>query len=166
MELPTRVPCMCTHQIVTRHLRLHLRACALHLHRRPRIHCATSHASHAAVPVHPGAGALSPTRPFIISIGELDISVGELEISVGELEISVGEIESSHQLRKSEIELTLIIDAVAVSGGGPTDARGASVRAASAVVSGGGTADAGGASKAADVSMKSRMKDDTERPSK
>ena len=122
--------------------------------------------SHAAVPVRPGAGARSPTRPFIISIGELDISVGELDISVGEIESSVGEIESSHQLRKSEIELTLIIDAVAVSGGGPADARGASVRAASAVVSGGGTADAGGASNAADVSMKSRMNDDTERPSK
>jgi len=116
--------------------------------------------------VRPGAGALSPTRPFIISIGELDISVGELDISVGEIESSVGEIESSHQLRKSEIELTLIIDAVAVSGGGPADTRGASVRAASAVVSGGGTADAGGASNAADVSMKSRMNDDTERPSK
>jgi hypothetical protein len=97
------VPCMCTHQIVTRHLRLHLRACALHLHRRPRIHCATSHASrmhfawpsldrisdanlgmpsHAAVPVHPGAGPLSLRRPFIISMGEIDISVGEIDISV------------------------------------------------------------------------------------
>ena len=76
------------------------------------------------------------------------------------------EIVISLQLRKSEIELTLIIDAVAVSGGGAADAGGASIRAASAVVSGGGTADAGGASKADDVSIKSRTKDETERPPK
>jgi len=38
--------------------------------------------SHAAVPVHPGAGPLSLRRPFIISMGEIDISVGEIDISV------------------------------------------------------------------------------------
>jgi hypothetical protein len=78
-------------------LRMHL-ACILHASRMhfawpslDRISDAIlGMPSHAAVPVRPGAGALSPTRPFIISIGELDISAGELDISVGEIEISVG----------------------------------------------------------------------------